>query len=166
MNAVDIAIISVIAISFLFGLWRGFVKEILSLVSWVAALVLARLYSDSFSEMLAPFMDNSGARYVTAFVLIFVAVIMVGTLINKLISKLLSVTGLNVINRVFGGVFGIIRGGVIVMVILFITNVFVSEHLLWQESRLVPYGMSAIEWSRVYIEDLGGVSTQAPVQSI
>jgi len=166
MNAVDIAIISVIAVSSLFGLWRGFVKEILSLVSWVAALVLARLYSDQLSEMLVPLIDSSGARYVTAFVIIFVAVMMIGTLINVLVSKLLSVSGLNVVNRIFGGGFGIVRGAVIVMVILFITNVFVSETLLWQESKLVPYGMSAIEWSRVYIEDLGGVSTQAPVESI
>lgn len=166
MNAIDIAIISVIAISSLFGLWRGFVKEILSLVSWVAALVLARLYSDPLSEMLVPLIDSSGARYVTAFVIIFVAVMMIGTLINVLVSKLLSVSGLNVVNRIFGGGFGIVRGAVIVMVILFITNVFVSETLLWQESKLVPYGMSAIEWSRVYIEDLGGVSTQAPVESI
>lgn len=166
MNAVDIAIISIIAISSLFGLWRGFIKEVLSLVSWVAALVLARLYSDPLSEMLARFIENSGARYVTAFVIIFVAVMMFGTLINVLVSKLVSITGLNVVNRIFGGVFGIVRGGVIVMVILFITNVFVSETLLWQESKLVPYGMSAIEWSRVYIEDLGGVSTQTPVESI
>jgi len=166
MNAVDIAIISVVAISSLFGLWRGFVKEVLSLVSWVAALVLARLYSESLSEMLVPLIENSGARYVTAFVIIFVAIMMVGTLLNVLISKLLNITGLKVVNRLFGGVFGIARGAVIVMVILFITNVFVSETLLWQESKLVPYGMQAIEWSRVYIEDLGGVSTPTSVESI
>lgn len=157
MNAVDIAIISVTGISCLFGLWRGFVKEVLSLVSWVAALLLARIYSETFSETLAGVISNEGARYLTAFVLIFIAVMMIGTLVNSIISKLLSATGLNFVNRLFGGVFGIVRGAVIVLVILFICNIFVSETALWQESQLIPYGMSAIDWSRTYIEGMGGL---------
>ncbi len=157
MNAVDIAIISVTGISCLFGLWRGFIKEVLSLVSWVAALVLARMYSETVSELMSGVISNEGARYVTAFVLIFVAVMLIGTLITSLFTKLLSATGLSFVNRLFGGVFGIARGAVIVLVILFITNVFVSETALWQESQLIPYGMSAIDWSRTYIEEMGGI---------
>ena len=163
MNAADIAIISVTAISCLFGLWRGLIKEVLSLLTWIAALLLSRLYSETVSAMLVGMIESSGARYVTAFVLIFVVVMMVGTLINHLLSKLLSVTGLKLVDRLLGGFFGIARGAVIVLVILFITNLFVSETALWQESRLIPYGMSLIEWSRTYIEDLGGVS--APVST-
>jgi len=159
MNAVDVAIISVTVLSCLFGLWRGLIKEVLSLVSWVAALVLARLYSDTVAEMLVGVVANEGARYITAFVVVFIAVMMVGTLINKLMSKLLNITGLNFINRLLGGVFGVARGVVIVLVVMFIANVFVSETPLWQESQLIPHGMSMIEWSRTYIEDLGGVST-------
>ena len=161
MNAADIAIISVTVVSCLFGLWRGLIREVLSLVTWIAALLLSRLYSETVSGMLAGMIENEGARYVTAFVLIFVVIMMIGTLINHLMSKLLNVTGLKLADRLLGGFFGIARGAVIVLVILFITNIFVSETALWQESRLIPYGMSLIEWSRTYIEDLGGVS--APV---
>lgn len=163
MNAADIAIISIIVVSCLFGLWRGLFKEVLSLLTWIAALLLSRLYSETVSAMLAGVIENSGARYVTAFVVIFVFVMMIGTLINHLVSKLLNVTGLKLVDRLFGGFFGVARGAVIVLVILFITNIFVSETALWQESRLIPYGMSLIEWSRTYIEDLGGVS--APVST-
>ena len=161
MNAADIAIIGVTVVSCLFGLWRGLIKEVLSLVTWIAALLLSRLYSETVSGMLVGMIENDGARYVTAFVLIFVVIMMIGTLINHLMSKLLNVTGLKLADRLLGGFFGIARGAVIVLVILFITNIFISETALWQESRLIPYGMSLIEWSRTYIEDLGGVS--APV---
>ena len=46
MNEVDTAILTVTALSFIFGLWRGLVKEVLSLVTWIAALLVARVYSE------------------------------------------------------------------------------------------------------------------------
>ena len=101
--------------------------------------------------------DNDGIRYVTAFTLLFVAVMVVGTLINFLLSKLLVVNGLKFADRLLGGVFGIARGLIIVLVGLFIGNVFVSETVLWQESKLIPYGMTMIEKSRIFIGDMNGV---------
>jgi len=52
LNQIDTAILIVIAISAAFGLWRGFVKEILSLLSWIAALLVARVYSEPFAGLL------------------------------------------------------------------------------------------------------------------
>lgn len=60
-------------------------------------------------------------------------------------------------DRLLGGVFGIARGLIIVLVIMFVSSVFVSETALWQESKLVPYGMTMIEKSRVFIGDLDSV---------
>ncbi|HAO87796.1 MAG TPA: colicin V production CvpA, partial [Gammaproteobacteria bacterium] len=52
LNQLDTAILIVIAISVAFGLWRGFVKEVLSLLSWIAALLAARVYSEPFAGLL------------------------------------------------------------------------------------------------------------------
>ncbi|GAB5498183.1 MAG: CvpA family protein [Pseudohongiellaceae bacterium] len=159
MNAVDAAIVSVTVISCLFGLWRGLVKEVLSLLTWIAALLVARIYSEPLAGLLTNTISSSGARYVTAFALIFVVVMMLGTFINHLMAKLLTATGLKLADRILGGGFGIVRGGIIVLVILFIASAFVSETLLWQESSLIPHAMALIEWSRLFIEDMGGVNT-------
>ncbi len=162
MNEVDAAIIVVTAISCLFGLWRGLIKEVLSLLTWVAALLVARVYSEYLAEMLVNVIDSGGVRYVSAVALLFIVVMMLGTLINHFMSKLITVTGLKFADRLLGGVFGIARGAVIVLVILVITGVFVSETRLWQESKLIPYGMAAIEWSRIFIGDMGIVTPPAP----
>lgn len=154
MNQVDTAILIVIVISSAFGLWRGFIKEVLSLLSWIAALIVARLYSEPFAGMLANVIDSGSIRYVTAFCLLFVVVIMTGTLINHFLSKVLTITGLKFLDKLLGGVFGVARGTVIVLVILFILNVFVSETQWWQESTLIPYGMVMIEQSQVFIGDI------------
>ena len=52
MTQVDTLILAVIAISSAFGVWRGFIKEILSLLSWIAALLVSRVYSESLAGML------------------------------------------------------------------------------------------------------------------
>jgi membrane protein required for colicin V production len=159
MNEVDVAILIVIGLSCLFGLWRGLIKEVLSLLSWVAALLIARVYSQYLSDLMTGLIENEGARYVAAFAALFVIVMMLGTLLNFLFSKLLIVSGLKFADRVFGGVFGIARGVIIVMVIMFITSVFVSETERWQQSVLIPYGMDLIERSRIFIGNFNGAET-------
>jgi len=161
LNQIDTAILIVVAISAAFGLWRGFVKEILSLLSWIAGLLVARVYSASFAGLLVNMIENEAIRYVTAFALLFVMVIMLGTLITHFMAKLLTITGLKFLDRLLGAVFGLARGTVIVLVILFILNVFVSETEWWQESTLIPYGMVMIEESQIFIGDMNSVT---PVQ--
>lgn len=159
MNQVDTAILIVIAISSAFGLWRGFIKEVLSLLSWIAALVVARLYSEPVAGLLVNMIESSSIRYVTAFSILFVMVMLIGTLINHLLNKLLSVTGLKLLDRLMGAVFGVARGVVIILVILFILRVFVSETEWWQQSTLIPYGMTMIEQSQGFLGEFGDVGS-------
>ena len=154
MNSIDTGILIITVLSCAFGLWRGLVKEVLSLLSWIAALMVARIYSEYLSGLMVNMIENESIRYVTAFAILFIVVMMLGTLLNHLISKLLTITGLKLADRVFGGVFGIARGVIIVLVIMFITSPFLSESPMWENSSLVPYGMDLIERSKIFIGDL------------
>lgn len=158
MNEVDAAILGVTVVSCLFGLWRGLIKEVLSLLTWIAALLVARVYSQYLAGWLVNMIDSSSVRYVTAFAVIFVVVMMAGTVLNHLMAKLLTITGLKLADRLLGGVFGVARGVIIVLVIVFILSVFVSETERWRQSMLIPYSMAAIEWSRIFIGDLNSVN--------
>ena len=160
-NQVDIVILIITILSSAFGLWRGLIKEVLSLLTWIAALLVSRVYSEPLAGLLAGMIENDGIRYVTAFALLFVTVMMLGTFLNFLMSKLLTFTGLKLADRLLGAVFGVARGVIIVLVIMFITSMFVSETELWQQSQLIPYGMTMIEKSQVFIGDMNGV-TDAP----
>ena len=165
MNELDAAILIITALSCLFGIWRGLIREVLSLLTWIAALVIARVYSEALSNSLTGFIDNASVRYVTAFVLLFMVIMMLGTGIRTLLDKLLTVAGLKLVDRILGGAFGIARGLVIVMVLLFIARPFVSETARWQESTLIPYGVALIEWSQQMLGDEGYTAAvpQAPV---
>ena len=158
MTQVDSLILAVIAISSAFGVRRGFIKEIMSLLSWIAALLVSRVYSGSLASILENLIDNPSVRYVIAFSVLFVVIIMLGTLLNHFMSKLLVVTGLKTIDRLLGAVFGVARGTVIVLVFLFVLNVFVSESEWWQQSTLIPFGMVLIEESQFFIGDMNALS--------
>jgi len=158
MNEVDTAILAVTVLSFIFGLWRGLVNEVLSLVTWIAALLVARVYSEYLAGLLVNFLENDSVRYVTAFALIFVIVMMLGTLLNRMLSKLLTITGFKFVDRLLGGVFGIARGLIIVLFVAFISSVFVSQTEQWQQSVLMPYALVVIEWSRIFINDMNSIN--------
>ena len=153
MNWVDASILIVTGLSFIFGIWRGLVREVLSLVTWVVALLVAKNYSEVVAEALFNSFDNLTMSYVTAFALIFIGIMMLGTFINFLMSKLLVFTGLKLVDRLLGGLFGIARGVLIVVVGLFFSSFFLSQAEYWQTSKLIPYGQTMIEMSRSFIQD-------------
>ena len=157
-NQVDIVILIITVLSSVFGLWRGLIKEVLSLLTWIAALLVSRVYSEPLAGLMTGMIENDGIRYVSAFAILFFIVMMFGTFLNSLMSKLLSVTGLKLADRILGAGFGVARGVIIVLVIMFIASMFVSETELWQQSQLVPYGMDLIEKSQVFIGDMNSVS--------
>jgi membrane protein required for colicin V production len=158
-NQVDIVILIITVLSSAFGLWRGLIKEVLSLLTWIAALLVSRVYSEPLAGLMTGVIENDGIRYVSAFAILFFIVMMFGTFLNSLMSKLLSVTGLKLADRLLGAGFGVARGVIIVLVIMFIASMFVSETELWQRSQLIPFGMDLIEKSQVFIGDLNSVSS-------
>src|SRR5690554_1714032 len=94
MAAVDIVFFAVIALSFLMGVLRGFVKESLSLASWVAALVIAGVFSPQLADMMTDLMENASLRRLAAFAILFVGTVFFGALISNMISRLTSAAGL------------------------------------------------------------------------
>ena len=155
MNWFDTAIVIMIGLSCVFGLYRGLIKEVLSLLSWIAALLIARAYSESVSGMLSNLIESNSVRYAASFAMIFIVVMMLGTFLNFLMSKILSVTGLKFADRLLGGVFGIARGCLIVLVVLFVSRIFMSNGEHWQQSIIVPHGLIMIEWVQNFISRVG-----------
>ena len=153
MNWVDASILIVTGLSFFFGIWRGLVREVLSLVSWVVAFLMARNYSEVVADVLFNSLDNLTVRYMAAFALIFIGIMMIGAFVTFLMSKILIFTGLSFVDRVLGGLFGIARGVLIVMVGLFFSSFFFPQEEYWQQSKLIPYGQTMIEMSRGFIQD-------------
>jgi membrane protein required for colicin V production len=149
LNFVDIAILAIIALSALFGIARGLVKEVLSLVIWVAAVVIAYRFGDSVSPILGSVTNNETAQFALAFVIIVIAVLIAGSILNALISNLINFAGLQASNKILGAVFGMARGVLICAVLVYFAASVYSQEPWWLESLTLPYIERVIDWVQV-----------------
>jgi len=148
MNWADWAIIAIIVLSGLISLNRGFIKEALSLLIWVLAFVIARMFSANMATLLVDYIDVATVRYAAAFAMLFAATLMVGALINYLIGTLVRMTGLSGTDRMLGIVFGLARGALLVVVaVALVKNTPLTEAMWWYESALIPEFLMLEEWS-------------------
>lgn len=157
MTGADIAILLVVAVSALVGLLRGFVKEVFSLLNWVAALVLSYLFRDAVGAVL-PLGDSVSplVRTLAGSVLIFVVVLILGGILITLIHKLVKASGLSGTDRTLGVTFGLLRGCVIVLALLILLPAVspVEEQAWWQASVAIPMFLGFEEWATTLMADL------------
>lgn len=156
MNWADWTIVGILTISSLIGLNRGLVKEALSLVVWGAAFLIAMTFRDPLSGLLENLISTPSIRQMVAFGGLFVATLIVGAMVNYLIGELVKMTGLSGTDRLLGTVFGLARGGIVIMAILLILPavVPVDKDSWWQSSTLIPNFLEMETWSRQAVSDI------------
>jgi membrane protein required for colicin V production len=134
----DIVILGIILLSALMGFARGFLKEVLSLVTWAAAIGLALFFAPQVADYLADRIADDVVRRVAAFAGIFLCTLVAGGLLQWLIGRLVESTGLTGTDRVLGLVFGAGRGVLVCLVGLIAIRSFVQSTEWWQASVLAP----------------------------
>ena len=140
MNVLDYTILALLGISALVGLLRGFMRETISLLVWIAAFWLAMTYSADVAVHMAGFIHQPSLRVATAFVAIFVLVLLVGVVINYLLASLLKKTGLRFSDRILGVLFGLARGGVVVGLVMALVELTpLVESASWRESMIIGF---------------------------
>jgi membrane protein required for colicin V production len=150
LTAVDWVIIVVLAVSTLLSLWRGFVREALSLAGWVAAFLVANLFVDQMAGLLAGTIENITGRYVAAYAILFVATLVAATFVTFLAGQFIKVTGLTVLDRLLGTVFGFARGIILVLVCVFVLRQLLPPaDLRWlDQSSLMPQVNMLGQWAQ------------------
>lgn len=149
MLLIDWVILAVIIVSALISIKRGFVKEMLSLASWITAFVVARIFSGHFEVLLDHWIETPSARYGIAFLVLFAATLIVGALINNLMTEFVKMTGLAGTDRMFGIVFGVARGLILVTAAVYGMQLTAMRNdPWWQDSVLIPHFEIMVAWSK------------------
>ena len=152
MSWLDLVILGIIVLSALISLIRGFVKESISLLTWIVAGVLAFRYFSPMADLLEPFIAAPTIRNVVGFGILFVITLIVGAIINFILGQLVSKTGLSGTDKALGVVFGAARGVLIVtMVVLLasLTPMPVAEW--WQDSAMIGVFEQLAQWGKEII---------------
>lgn len=130
----------VLLLSLTVGAWRGLVHELMSLAGWLAAFVVAQWLAEDVAAWLPVWQEAAvQVRYAVSFVLVFVLSMFAFALVSWLLGKLVSTAGLKPVDRSLGGVFGLVRGIVVLLVLAVVVHLLgMHGQDWWQASRLTP----------------------------
>lgn len=162
LTALDLVLLAIILVSAIYGIVRGLIRELLSLLSWAVSIWLAFKYAPDFSPLLEPYLDSPQLQYLIALAAIFVVSLLLFSLCAIVLAKLLSLVGIAGTDRSLGAVFGIIRGIAIGLILVFLLRLTPADEQDWfTSSSLVPYFDPIFAWM-----DQRGFSPTAPALEI
>lgn len=147
MNGADLVIVAILGLSALVGMWRGLMREALSLAVWVAAIVAAMMFGANVAALYANWIELPSAQAALGYLTVFLLVLIVGGLLNWLIGRIVDSTGLRGTDRLFGLGFGLLRGGVIVAALILVLGFTpFPRDPWWQQSTLIPRFEPVAQW--------------------
>jgi membrane protein required for colicin V production len=123
MNILDIILGALILFGLVRGLSKGLFVEVASLVALIAGIYGAIYFSDFAAEFLESRVEwNEKTINITAFAITFVIIVLAISLAGKALTKLADFAALGILNKLLGGVFGALKIGLILSVVLMIFN--------------------------------------------
>ncbi len=145
MTGFDYAVLAVLGLSVLLGLWRGVVGEVLGIAAWVAAFFAARWWGQAAGEMLPRLSAEPALRLVAGYVAVFVATLLAFGLARLLFSRLLRAVGLGLADRLLGAAFGVARGTLVVLALVLVGGLTSApRQAWWREAWLAPPLQTAV----------------------
>ena len=158
MSWVDLIIVVIIIISALISLVRGFVKESLSLASWILAGFIALRYFTPLADLLEPYIESPTIRTATGFAILFVSSLIVGAIINYMASQAVTKTGLTGTDKSLGVVFGVARGLLIVTLLVLLAGLTpMPSEPWWNDSAMIEFFSDMANWIKdILPQDVAG----------
>lgn len=118
MNVFDIIIAVLLVYGFVKGLMKGFFIEVASLIALIGGVYGAIHFSYFASDLLVEYVSWS-ENYISlaAFAITFVAIVIAVSLLGKFLTKMADLAALGLVNKIMGGVFGLLKSVLILSVV-------------------------------------------------
>ncbi len=134
MTGFDYAVIGIVSLSMLVGLWRGFVHEVLSLLGWPLAFLLAWQLAGKIGALLPVSEEN--ARFALGYALVFIATLILWAVLVWLFVQLIKAVGLGALDSFLGGLFGVLRGLLVVLILVLLAGMTnVPRQAFWRNAK-------------------------------
>ncbi len=140
----DYLVLFILICSVVISTLRGLAKEILSLASWVIALVVANAYGEILAELLPDVIPGNVARLIAAFLALFIGARLLMMLLSMALSAVIKASGLGVVDHGLGVLFGVARGLLIVLAVVLVCGATaMPQQPFWRDAMLSPFAESA-----------------------
>lgn len=135
MEQIDLLILLILLLGFVVGVIRGFIKQVLSVICLIAGIVLARTFAPDLAGMFDR--EYSNIAYGISFAIIVILVVIAGVLLGKMLKTLLDSMDMGWLNRLLGGVVGVLKYLIIIGVVISLLEVFDADR------KLLPKDMAS-----------------------
>ncbi len=152
MTIFDYIVLLVLVCSVLISTSRGLIKELLSLVSWVVAFVVANAYGAQLADLLPAVVPGVALRLMLAFVVLFIGVRMLMGLLTMALDAAVTASGLGLADRGLGSLFGVARGVFIVLVGVTVCGMTeIPRQPFWKNALLSPLAETGVRSIKPYL---------------
>ena len=157
MTVFDYAVLAILLISIVVSVLRGLVREILSLIGWVAAFVVASMFAETVAPYLTVLPSHPVLRTIVAFLLLLLGMALVMAVLNWGIMRAIQAAGLSLADRGLGGLFGLARGVVIVVALVMVGGMTKLPQMdFWKEAMFSPLAETAVKTVKPWLPaDIG-----------
>src|SRR5262245_2349273 len=146
MTLLDVLFLIGLLVSIGLGLWRGFIYEVLAVLNWVLAFVLTQWLGMDVGRMLPLDGQSDALVRVVGSALVFVVSVFVGGLVVWAIPKLVEQAGLRPVDRMLGGLFGILRACIVMLALAaLVLMTSYRERTWWRESTVASASVWALK---------------------
>jgi len=158
MTLFDYVVLAILLASIVVSVLRGLVREILSLIGWIAAFVAASLFAGDVANLLAPTLDPHGLGLIAAFLLILVGMALVSAIVGWGVMRAVAAAGMTLADRGLGGLFGLARGLVIVLALAMVCGLTpIPKQPFWKQALLSPLVEAMVETVKPFLPaDIAG----------
>lgn len=148
----DILALGVVVACVVMSMMRGVVAEVCSLITWVAAFLAAKWFAPTFADIAFQSVEPRALAVVLAFVMLFFGAWLALRLIRSMLTAAVSAVGLGSVNRILGGVFGAVKGILLVTVAVMVCSLTdLPQTEDWQRSYSMPYFESLGQLAMPYL---------------
>jgi membrane protein required for colicin V production len=144
MTLVDYLIVALVVLSAVVGVARGFLREVIALVTWLIALLVAWHFAARLEPYLGGLLSSPAVRPWAARAILLIGVLLLGAALGTIVTHLVRLSIFSSTDRALGFFFGMVRGLVIFGVLVLVCQTLrLNEEHWWRASRLLPYGERA-----------------------
>jgi len=139
LSLLDWALIAILVYSIVISWYKGFVRQIIWLITLLAAVLLAAWFHHGVARLFKDVVRTENIALFLGFSLIFVVTLLVGFVTILVVTRFMKFVNLQWADRLLGAAFGFIRGWVICAAILLGLTAFDIQTQRLRSSELAPY---------------------------
>ena len=139
MSHLDYIIIGIVLLSSIFGFSRGLIREAFSLASWVAAFIFGIWFGPTLAAEYSDYLGKEQFGQIVAFLIVIVATLAAASMLQWGLGQIITRTGMSSTDRILGFGFGAARGGLLVTIMLMVSQSLFANTDWWSDSELKYY---------------------------